>query len=111
MERKKDDWRFVVIWEFRVPSGKKDAFERAYGADGPWARLFRQDEAYLGTELIRDLKAEGTYMTLDFWKSQEAYGAFRAMHAGEYQAIDAECESLTESEREVGRFSRVAGGS
>jgi len=108
MERKKDDWRFVVIWEFRAPSGQKDAFERAYGADGQWVRLFREDEAYLGTELIRDLKAEGSYLTLDFWESEEAYDAFRAKHAAEYEAIDAECESLTESEREVGRYRRVA---
>ena len=109
MEREKCDWGFVVIWEFKVRAGEGKRFESEYGHDGVWAQFFRQDEAYFGTELIRNLKAEHTYLTLDFWKSQEAYEAFRARHAAEYRTIDAECETMTENEREVGRYSRAAG--
>ncbi len=109
MKQKFDEWRFVVIWEFQVRPGVEERFQRACGAEGVWAQFFRKDEAYIGTELIRDLKAERSYMTLDFWKSQEAYEAFRAQHAAEYKAIDAECEDMTESEREVGRYSRAGG--
>jgi heme-degrading monooxygenase HmoA len=108
MEPTNCEWRFVVIWEFRVRPGQAERFEQAYGADGLWAKFFRKDEWYIGTELIRDLKAARSYLTLDFWKSQAAYDAFRAQHAAEYQAIDAECEGMTESEREVGRYGRAA---
>jgi len=108
MERRNGEWRFVVIWEFQVRPGMEERFERAYGADGVWAQFFRKDEAYIGTELIRDLKAERSYLTLDFWTSQEAYEAFRTLHAAEYRTIDAECERMTEGEREVGRYSRAA---
>jgi heme-degrading monooxygenase HmoA len=110
MERKIGDWRFVVIWEFQVRLGQEERFEQVCGADGVWAQFFRQDEAYVGTDLIRGVKAERTYLTLDFWKSQEAYDAFRSRHAEEYKAIDTACESMTESEREVGRYSRVSVG-
>ena len=107
MERRNGEWRFVVIWEFQGRPGKVESFERAYGADGVWAQFFRKDEAYIGTELIRDLKAECSYPTLDFWKSPQAYAAFRTQHAAKYKTVDAECENMTESEREVGRFSRA----
>jgi quinol monooxygenase YgiN len=110
MRQKNGEWRFVVIWEFRVRPGQEQRFEREYGVDGVWARFFRKHEAYIGTELIRDLKAERTYLTMDFWASQAAYEASRAQHAAEYKAIDAECESMTEREREIGRYSHVAAG-
>jgi heme-degrading monooxygenase HmoA len=106
VELKNSGWRFVVIWEFQVRPGQEESFTRAYGPHGAWAQLFRKDEAYIGTELIRDLKA-GSYLTLDFWTSQEAYDSFRVRNAAEYKAIDAECENMTESEREVGRYSRT----
>jgi len=110
MEPKIDEWRFVVIWEFQVRPGMEERFERACGADGVWAQFFRKDKAYIRTELIRDLKVARSYLTLDFWKSQEAYDAFRAQNAAEYKAIDAECENMTKSEREVGRYSRIVFG-
>lgn len=106
MDRKIGEWGFVVIWEFHVRPGMEKRFEQVCGPDGVWAKFFRQDEAYMGTELIRDLKAARRYLTLDFWRSQEVYDAFRARHAAEYKAIDAEHESMTESESEVGRYSR-----
>ncbi|MGA8151064.1 MAG: antibiotic biosynthesis monooxygenase family protein [Terriglobales bacterium] len=110
MKQENAEWRFVVIWEFKVRPDQEGSFERTYGVNGAWAQFFRKDEAYIGTELIRDLKEARTYLTLDFWRSQEAYDAFRARHAEEYGKIDKECESLTEGEREVGRYNRTVAG-
>jgi len=107
MTGKIGDWQFVVIWEFQVRPDQIPAFEQAYGPNGDWAQFFRKDQAYIATGLIRNLKVPNSYLTLDFWKSQTAYEGFRARHAAEYAAIDAKCEKMTESEREVGRFSRV----
>ena len=111
--RKRGEWGFLIMWEFQVCAGMKKHFEKGYGPEGEWARLFAQDEAYIGTELIHDLKGrglkgEGTYVTLDFWQSQEAYDAFRKRHLAKYKALDQKCEEMTESEREIGRFARVS---
>ena len=101
---------YVIVWEFRVLAGMEKAFEQAYGADGEWARCFRRDRAYIRTDLLRDERDGSRYLTVDVWESESAYEAFRATRIEEYREIDAQCEALTESEREVGRFVAVAGG-
>lgn len=98
---------YLVIWEFRVLRGKEDQFEQAYGPKGVWADFFRTGEGYLGTELVRDATLPGRYVTLDFWTSQKLYEQFRAQNAARYESIDAECEAMTGSEMEIGRFARV----
>jgi hypothetical protein len=47
-------------------------------------------------------------VTLDFWKSKEAYDKFRKQHLPEYKALDKKCEASTESEREIGNFVPVS---
>jgi quinol monooxygenase YgiN len=100
-------WRYMIAWEFRPKSGAEGRFEAAYGPHGIWARFFKQSEGFIATELNRDLKDPGRYLTLDLWVSKAAYDNFRAHHAAEYQAIDAQCEALTEHEAELGRFERL----
>jgi len=96
------------MWEFQVRPGMEKRFEKVYGPDGDWARLFAQDKSYIGTELIRNLKCEPTYVTLDFWTSQETYDEFRKQQFAKYKALDQKCEGLTESEQEIGRFIKVS---
>jgi heme-degrading monooxygenase HmoA len=100
-------WGYVVVWEFRPRIGAEARFEEAYGPQGPWARLFASGEGFVATELNRDLKDSGRYLTLDFWKSREAYDGFHAKHAAEYAAIDRECEALTAEENLLGAFQRI----
>jgi heme-degrading monooxygenase HmoA len=82
------------------------AFEAAYGPDGDWARLFKHDDGYLGTELIRDLKDPRRYLTMDFWISARSYENFREHKSADYKKIDKMCEAMTNSESEAGRFER-----
>lgn len=100
---------YVVVWEFWVRVGEVERFEGIYGPQGAWARLFVSDPAYNGTRLVRDAKESRRYLTLDFWASREAYEAFREKHSAQYRAIDLDCESLTESEKEIGCFTDVSG--
>ncbi|HST13150.1 MAG TPA: antibiotic biosynthesis monooxygenase family protein [Terriglobales bacterium] len=100
-------WGYVAVWEFRPRQGAEARFEEAYGPRGPWARLFATGEGFVATELNRDLKDPGRYITLDFWESKQAYEVFRATHAEEYVAVDHECEELTAEENQVGSFARV----
>ena len=100
---------YLVMWQFRPRLGLEESFEQEYGPHGLWARLFATAEGFVRTELNRDLKDSGRYLTLDFWTSKEAYESFRGKHATEYAAIDQECDALTVEETPLGEFSRVVG--
>ena len=106
-KRRRGEWGYLIIWAFHVRVGMEKRFERVYGSDGEWAQLFVQDESYFGTDLIHSLNGERTYVTLDFWRSQQAYDKFRKRHFAKYTALDQQCEDLTENEREIGEFVRV----
>ena len=96
-----------VVWEFTVQAEKRAAFERAYGSDGVWAKLFRKDGAYKETMLIADAEHAGRYLTVDVWEDKDSYGRFKDRFATEYQEIDTECEALTAGERRLGIFERI----
>lgn len=95
---------FVVIWTFRCMAGRAREFESAYGPDGGWAALFSNSPEYLGTELLRGLDAPDRYMTIDRWRSREAYTQFLTDYAVDYDAFDGQCEGLTEEEERIGGF-------
>ena len=105
--QKHDQWRYLIIWEFRVRAGG-GRFEKVYGPLGDWARFFARDDGYVRTELNHDLKDSRRYLTLDFWVSREAYENFRRLHAPEYGELDRKFEELTEKELEIGKFEKVA---
>jgi len=100
-------WGYMIAWEFRPKGGAASQFEEAYGPQGVWAKFFAQGKGFIATELNRDLKDASRYLTLDLWVSKEAHERFLAEHGGEYRAIDAQCEALTEQENELGRFERL----
>jgi len=92
---------FVTLWEFEVKSGSEELFERTYGADDGWARLFGRDAQHRGTRLLRDVGAERVYVTMDSWESREAYEAFREKFAAEYEELEKQCEVMTEKEKHI----------
>ena len=98
--------KFTAVWEFHVSADKRRAFEKAYGPNGDWAKLFRLGEGYIRTELLRDRDVPGRYVTLDFWASRLAYQKFRRQNLANYKALDRRCEALTQSERCIGEFQR-----
>ena len=101
------EWRYLIIWEFRVRAGMEARFEEVYGPQGDWAQFFADDGGFVRTELNHDLKDSRRYTTLDFWISEDAYENFREQHASEYAVLDHKFEVLTESELEIGKFERV----
>lgn len=98
---------YVIIWKFVAKPGLENKFEEAYGPGGVWAEFFRRGHGYLETQLLREMRAPGRYMTIDRWDSRTAYEAFRSRFATEYSAIDQRCEALTESETEIGTYEVV----
>jgi heme-degrading monooxygenase HmoA len=102
------DWLYAIAWEFQVKPEFQAQFEQVYGPQGEWAQFFRTATGYVGTELIRDQGSRHRYVTLDLWCSRQDYEAFRRHHAEEYHRIDQRCEQMTEAERALGIFERVA---
>lgn len=95
---------FVAIWRYRVAEAQQARFEAVYGPEGDWARLFRLDPGYVGTELLGD--GEGRYVTLDRWIEEAAWCRFKTVHGEAYAALDARTEVLTLEEEPVGCFAR-----
>jgi quinol monooxygenase YgiN len=94
---------YRIIWQFDAEPDRVTEFEREYGEEGVWARLFRAGEGYLGTELFRSTDDPARFVTVDRWSSRAAYDAFRAARAQEYAAVDAECARLTRAEELIAR--------
>jgi hypothetical protein len=103
------EWGYLVVWEFIAKPGGQGRFEELYGSGGEWSRLFCQSDGYITTELNCDPENPRRYLTLDFWRCRETYDEFRTRHAPQYADLDRECEEVTESERDLGRFERVRG--
>lgn len=100
---------YVAIWRFRIEEPFRTRFERAYGPDGDWARLFGRQSGYLGTELLLDESdpdADGRhcYLTIDRWRDRSDWLGFQAEHREAYRALDLSCESLTAAEERIGAF-------
>ena len=92
---------YRIVWLYDVRPECTEVFERIYGPDGDWARLFQTARGYVGTELFRSVATPGRYLTVDDWAARAAYEIFRTRSAGAYQELDARCDELTLSERLV----------
>ncbi|MGQ0430001.1 MAG: antibiotic biosynthesis monooxygenase family protein [Gammaproteobacteria bacterium] len=97
------------MWEFHVKAARQREFERRYGPDGDWARLFRGKPGFIGLELLQDRGHALRYLTLDRWATVEGYREFHERHATEYAALDRDCQGLTERETQLGEFGSVGG--
>ncbi len=99
---------FVALWEYEVKPSCEERFEKVYGPEGDWARLFRSDPDYRETRLLRDTAGGAIYVTLDFWNRRKAYEKFMNSHAAEYKRLDAVGGKLTLRERQIGWYEMVA---
>jgi heme-degrading monooxygenase HmoA len=106
-KRQKEFSVFVIVWEFRCRKARRREFENAYSPDGIWARFFRVGEGYIRTELLCAGEDPLRYLTIDVWRSRKAYEQFKKQNRDEYQAIDRQCESLTEVEQKIGEFQAI----
>ncbi|MFZ5857428.1 MAG: putative quinol monooxygenase [Chloroflexota bacterium] len=98
---------YVILWEYLVKAERLAEFESIYRANGMWVELFRKDKGYLGTDLLRDQNDPRRFVTMDRWVSEEAYRSFKATWQEQYNALDAQCDDLTENESLLGIFSLI----
>lgn len=92
---------YIRVWEYDVLPQHHDEFERAYRGDGEWAQLFSRVEGYAGTELYRSAETAGRYLTVDRFRTEDAWQKLRRDHAADYELLDAQCDGLTSTEREL----------
>jgi hypothetical protein len=95
---------FVVVWQFEIAEDKIAAFEAAYGPEGTWAQLFHTSPNHLGTEFLRDAYVPGSYLTIDRWSSEDDFRSFRKEHDADYEALDRNCDALTNRETRIGAY-------
>ena len=100
---------YVVLWRYRVRPEHVARFERAYGPQGDWARLFGRCPGFIGLELVRDAAAPGVYVTIDRWRVASDYDAMLRENVGDYTRLDAECAALTLTEEKLGAYETTSG--
>jgi len=92
----------ALVWRYEVKEEARDAFEATYAPTGAWARLFARAEGFRGTELFR--ARDGSYLTLDVWRTRDDLDAFMAAHRADYDALDRSTEGWTRSEHQLGDY-------
>lgn len=98
---------YTYLWEFDVSAERVTDFEQQYGQAGVWVQLFRQSPDYIETLLLKDNAVAGRYLTVDRWRSEEAFLAFKSAFSALYAQLDKDCEGLTMAERFLGGFSEL----
>jgi heme-degrading monooxygenase HmoA len=92
---------FVRVWEYEVPADAVPAFRAAYSAHGDWAELFGRAAGYVGTELYHDADRSGRLLTIDRWRTEQDWLAFRETFGVDYEALDARLDGLSATERSL----------
>src|SRR5262245_49912636 len=95
---------YVIIWEYQVRAEHTVEFQEIYGPDGRWADLFKNGNGFLEIELLRDQEDPQRYITIDRWNSLSDYELFLSQWKKEYEALDSQCEGLTEQETLSGKW-------
>lgn len=95
---------YVYKWEFKVHPGKQHEFEKLYGPEGDWEKLFKKHPGYISTQLLKSTEQENTFITIDYWKSKEDLDEFKSTFKNEFEILEKEGEKLTISEKQVGNY-------
>lgn len=93
-----------IFYRYRVHQAQVRAFEHAYGATGPWAKLFARHPGHKRTRLFRHKEMRGIYVTIDVWESKADYDAFRRVYAQDYALLNEHFTLLKLEERFLGFY-------
>ena len=90
------------VWTYEVADDHREEFERRYGADGDWARLFSRSPGFTGTELFGSISRPGRYLTIDRFDDEASWQQFRRENDEAYSRLDTETEALSVHEWDLG---------
>ena len=94
----------TILWEYQVKPDHLAEFERIYSPDGTWTELFKKGKGFIGTKLIQSPVFPNLFVTIDQWETMKEYKTFLSEWKKEYDALDKQCEGLTERESCLGTF-------
>lgn len=97
----------AVVWQFTVKPGQEDAFERLYGADGPWTALSRKTRSFLGSSFLQELAEARRYVVVEYWSEMLVYEKHLESMRAEIDKLEAERELLIESMTPLGVFNAL----
>lgn len=92
---------YLRVWEYAVAPGEVEAFVADYGPTGTWARLFQTADGYYGTDLYRDVHAPDRFLTVDSWRTERDWTAFRERGDGAYERLGRSLTHRTLARREL----------
>ena len=93
-----------IFYRYRVHPAQVRAFEHAYGATGPWAKLFANHPGYRRTRLYRHKERPDVYLTVDVWDSKSDWDEFRTVYGEDYRRLDKHLALLKLEEHLLGIY-------
>ena len=91
----------VRVWRYDVPPDVREEFEREYGPDGSWARLFAASPGFVATSLYVDVGSPTSYLTVDRFANDEAWQQFRTEHDAAYREVGRRLQHLTTRQEDL----------
>jgi hypothetical protein len=91
----------VRVWRYDVPADLREEFEREYGPDGSWARLFTASPGFVATSLYVEVGSPTHYLTVDRFATHDAWLQFRAQHQEAYEDLGRRLRHLTTAQEEL----------
>ncbi|MEP2023011.1 MAG: antibiotic biosynthesis monooxygenase [Reichenbachiella sp.] len=95
---------YKVIWRYKVKAEFIKDFLKIYDANGEWVQLFSKSSDFIKTALFNDVNADQYFLTIDYWKSKEAYQNFYKQHHKEIKQIDVMGDQMTLLEEKLDEF-------
>ena len=92
---------WLIIWRYKIKPTSRQKFYEYYNENGHWVWLFRKHPGYIITKLYQDQHDSCIFLTFDYWRSLKDFELFKQDYAIEYQKIDDDSNSLTETEQLV----------
>jgi hypothetical protein len=96
-----------MAWQFEIADGSQAAFEKFYGADGPWTALSRRSRSYLGCSFLRDQVQATRYLLVEYWSEMVVYEKHFADFRDEVAELEATRDGLCTSVTLLGVFTAL----
>ena len=97
----------AMAWQLELTEGQQEAFERFYGADGPWTALSRRSRSYLGSSFLRDQVQPTRYLLIEYWSEMVVYEKHYADLSDEVAELEATRQGLCLSVTPLGVFTAL----
>jgi hypothetical protein len=95
---------YIIVWKYNVKRDYISQFEKEYGTNGTWMKLFEASTDYHGSFLHKSDDEENTYLLIDHWTSKETYEKFKEKNRSKYDSLSIKFEPLYEQEKKIGSF-------